>query len=62
MTDNERKNGEAEEARWLDYSYHRECSKCGSITRWTDNDGVPIPNNYCPNCGADMRESDNKGA
>ena len=47
--------------KWLqDCDYHFRCSVCGD--RWTVSNGNPldISNgwNYCPNCGADMREVD----
>ena len=41
--------------RWIRYKYsHKlgECSLCGEI--------VAIRSNYCPNCGADMREIENE--
>ena len=37
-----------------------QCSACGVLM---DIDGTPQENllNFCPNCGADMREADNNG-
>ena len=40
--------------KWLEHSYARKCSACGSVTCWTDDEGTPIPDKYCPNCGAKM--------
>lgn len=40
---------------WLEHVYARKCSVCGSVTCWTDDDGIPIPGNFCPNCGAKMK-------
>lgn len=34
---------------------YRTCSNCGYSNVGTDDDGVFIPNNYCPNCGAKMK-------
>ena len=31
----------------------RQCDKCMTVYRWSFN-----PHNYCPNCGADMKEGD----
>ena len=30
-----------------------DCDKCGEAMQWFDDDIKP---NYCPNCGADMRD------
>ena len=46
---------ERPKGRWIRYKYsHKlgECSLCGEI--------VAIRSNYCPNCGADMREIENE--
>ena len=40
---------------WIKDSYLHRCSECGYATCGTDDEGDYIPNNYCPNCGADMR-------
>lgn len=37
---------------------YRTCSNCGYSNVGTDDDGVFIPNNYCPNCGAKMKEEE----
>ena len=44
--------------KWLKHSYARKCSECGSATCWTDDEGTPIPDKYCPNCGAKMESED----
>ena len=31
----------------------RQCDKCMTVFRWSFN-----PHNYCPNCGAEMKEGD----
>lgn len=43
---------------WNDDKNTFECSKCGMA--FTLNEGTPKDNdyNYCPNCGADMRPSE----
>lgn len=55
--DTERKRG-----RWIDKGEYAECSNCGAYSG-TQFDGVePVPHktNYCPNCGADMRDKQNE--
>ena len=44
---------------WGDVCY--QCSECGQ--EWCLNDGTPAENNmnYCPTCGADMREGEKDG-
>ena len=37
---------------WCEWQQYLECSKCGYET------GLRCDTNYCPNCGADMRESE----
>lgn len=45
-------------AKWIrDKFMFVECSCCGYYRDTTDNEGNTIPDNYCPNCGAEM-ESD----
>ena len=44
--------------RWLNsptVAFTEECSACGFCVPW-DRDGWLHEYNYCPNCGADMRE------
>ena len=40
---------------WVREMWFRTCSKCGATTAETDDEGDHIPDNFCPNCGADMR-------
>ena len=47
----ERQAGEWERDMWF-----RTCSVCGATTAETDDEGDYIPDNYCPNCGACMKE------
>lgn len=28
------------------------CSNCGNVMTYADDEGTPIPTNFCPNCGA----------
>lgn len=45
---------------WIwDYGYAT-CNQCGYTRDSKDNEGQDIPDNYCPNCGADMTESEEK--
>ena len=40
---------------WIYDGHHRRCNRCGTYFCNTDREGDIIPNNFCPNCGADMR-------
>ena len=53
---NSRAHGKWIEQEEFDGGIYYDCSVCGNS--WTTIDGTPIDNNmnYCPNCGADMRE------
>ena len=43
-------------AEWIDVGHGmQECSNCGYVETDLDNEGAPIPDNYCPKCGAKMR-------
>ena len=42
-------------AYWVDDSYCRKCTNCGSSTCWTDDEGLDIPSKYCPECGAKIK-------
>ena len=46
----ERKHG-----KWIIDGHHIVCSVCGVGMCRLDREGDPIPMEYCPNCGADMR-------
>ena len=44
--------------RWINHRKDRghniaDCDKCGGTLQWLDPDERP---NFCPNCGADMKE------
>ena len=41
---------------WIHDGHHRRCNRCGTYFCNTDREGDIIPNNFCPSCGADMRE------
>lgn len=44
----------AKKGRWIDMDDHVMCSCCGATHYGADK-------NYCPNCGADMREGEQDG-
>lgn len=48
--------------KWLRCGNHHLCSECDewALTRWDEDecDEVDILTDFCPNCGADMREGD----
>lgn len=41
---------------WIVDGHHMRCNKCNEYMCNTDREGDPIPKNFCPNCGADMRK------
>ena len=41
---------------WIVDGHHIRCSECGVFFCDTDREGDSFPRNFCPNCGADMRE------
>ena len=49
---------------WIIDGYHIRCNKCNEYICTQDREGAVIPNNFCPNCGADMRgkKNDNRNA
>lgn len=47
---NERPQGE-----WIIDGHHIHCSRCNEYICNTDREGNKIPDNFCPNCGSDMR-------
>ena len=42
-------------AEWKEDNGDYFCSNCGYKYSALDEDGCPIPDNYCPNCGAKMK-------
>ena len=40
---------------WIIDGHHIRCNKCNEYICNTDREGDKIPDNFCPNCGADMR-------
>ena len=43
-------------AEWKEDNGDYFCSNCGYKYSALDEDGCPIPDNYCPNCGRRMEE------
>lgn len=53
---------EREKGKWINHRNDKghniaDCSECGGTMQWFDPDTRP---NFCPDCGADMRESEEK--
>lgn len=46
--------------RWIINGHRRRCDKCGASMCMIDRDEYEIPDNFCSNCGADMREEKEK--
>lgn len=46
---------------WIIDGHHIRCNRCNEYTCDTDREGDKIPNNFCPNCGADMRGGHENG-
>lgn len=40
---------------WIIDGHHIRCNRCNEYICNTDREGNKIPDNFCPNCGADMR-------
>ena len=49
----ERPHGE-----WLIDGHHIRCNRCNEYICNTDREGNKIPDNFCPNCGADMKKEE----
>lgn len=47
---------EQRKGHWIHKMWFLECSNCGYTRDRLDNEGYPIPDNFCPNCGAKMVE------
>ena len=41
--------------KWIIDGHHIRCNRCNEYICNTDREGNKIPDNFCPNCGADMR-------
>ena len=46
--------------KWIIDGHHIKCNRCENIMCSRDREGDLIPRNFCPNCGADMREGDSE--
>lgn len=40
---------------WIIDGHHIRCNRCNEYICNTDREGNKIPDNFCPNCGSDMR-------
>ena len=49
------KLSERPQGEWIIDGHHRRCNYCNEYTCTEDREGNSIPDNFCPNCGADMR-------
>lgn len=49
----ERPHGE-----WIIDGHHIRCNRCNEYICNTDREGNKIPDNFCSNCGADMRKTE----
>ena len=47
---------EPKKGKWIRDGHHIRCDQCGMYMCDTDREGDRIPTEFCPNCGADMRE------
>ena len=46
---------ERPQGEWIIDGHHIRCNKCNEYICNADREGNKIPDNFCPNCGADMR-------
>lgn len=53
-------NPRIKQGEWIIDGHHIRCNKCNEYICNTDREGNKIPNNFCPNCGADMRGGEEK--
>ena len=49
-------SAEPRTGKWIRDGHHIRCDQCGMYMCDTDREGDRIPAEFCPNCGADMRE------
>lgn len=52
------KVAERPQGEWIIDGHHMRCNYCNEYTCTEDREGNSIPDNFCPNCGADMRKGD----
>ena len=53
-------SAEPKRGKWIRDGHHIRCDQCGIYMCDTDREGDRIPTEFCPNCGADMREVNNE--
>ena len=46
--------------KWIIDGHHIKCNRCENTMCSRDREGDLIPRNFCPNCGAEMREGDSE--
>lgn len=46
---------ERPKGKWIIDGHHIRCNRCNEYICNTDREDNEIPDNFCPNCGADMR-------
>ena len=46
---------ERKEGHWIKDGHHIRCSECSEYICDKDIEGDAIPQNFCPNCGAEMK-------
>lgn len=51
----ERGKSERTQGKWIIDGHHIRCNRCNEYICNTDREGNKIPDNFCSNCGADMR-------